>query len=758
MNTSTTTAQTTNTTNTKEIVMKNLNKTLDRIQGKSTWNLPQLRTYLLAVHKEMKFSEEEIAVVKEVLAYVSSTLERNNFEYLNGKEIAMKVKSLINGRTNPQPDFALEATGNLKQVSIYTDGSSSKNVGGAGVYLVDETSGKSKELSEHLPEATNNIAELHAMQLALDAIKTSSTSHKFTIFTDSEYVILSLMNKDKNIAKNFKKVANSEKLQELYSLIEEKGITLETKYHVKNDKEHFGSGDAVLVSDKVDIAWIKAHAGLDGNEKADSLANAARKRGPDPVVAETVESYPEASEEVLEAPMPEMYEDPTLSIPDELYAQAEAMMVDTYLEVDESTDNSVKTYTAKTTPVKGKKSKELGYSLDNKPMYIEPARVGVETNISVRMSQDELLPNALEYLEMEHYSELLKDLDIFEEICLTLTKEELEERPALNSVLKHGQWIDSIREERKEKGVDTQAKATPIVVVDKLEVEASEEKSLEQMCDEAKDFEDIVNILELSSEYSVGKTACEDFTAHTSIVNKEGKTMFEIIEPERKSSREGYIKQAANKLLDMITEENTDKEEALSEEYGFVVYESDAPTMSMGEDEFFEDVEVFVQVVEGGFIHEGKLFEDMDKVVQYSESNSQYKSCCSPEFRPATLEEVGKELNTDSVKNSESKITTNKQAISQSKTSLAIACLHLVGRIANSQDSFEIDLESLGLEGPVLDFVSKKLSKSEGKMVDPSQLVSLFKGSDVEDISQLPEEDLAKLFFKMVSRINHSAV
>ena len=43
-------------------------------------------------------------------------------------------------------------------------------------------------------------------------------------------------------------------------------------------------------------------------------------------------------------------------------------------------------------------------------------------------------------------------------------------------------------------------------------------------------------------------------------------------------------------------------------------------------------------------------------------------------------------------------------------------------------------------------------------MVDPSQLVSLFKGSDVEDISQLPEEDLAKLFFKMVSRINHSAV
>lgn len=601
MNTSTTnTAATTTSTTAKEITMKNLTKTISRIQGKSTWNFAQLRTYLLSVHKEVGFSEEEIAVVKEVLAYVSSTLERNNFEYLNGEEIAMKTESVIKSKVNPQPDFGAEMTGNLKQVSIYTDGSSSKNVGGAGVYLVDETSGKSKEISEHLPEATNNIAELHAMQLAMSAIKTESTSHKFTIFTDSQYVILSLMNKDKNLAKNFKKVANAEKLRELYALMEDKGISLETKYHVTNDKEHFGSGDAVLVSDKVDIAWIKAHAGLEGNEKADSLANAARKRGPDLVVAEVVETAPEASEEVLETPMPEMYEDPALSIPDELYAQAEAMMVDTYTEVEEKVDNSVKTYSVKATPVKGKKSKELDYSLDKKPMYIDPARVSVETNISVRMSQDELLPNALEFLDIDHHSTLLKDLDLFEEICLTITEEELKERPALNSVLKYGQWIDSIKEERKEKGVDTKAKATPIEAVDELEVEAVEENKAK--------------------------------------------------------------------------------------------------------------------------------------------------------------EEVEMELGTDSVLNSESEITTEKQAISQYKTSLAIACLLLVGRIAESQDSFEVDSTSLGLEGSILDFVSEKLSKSEGKMVDPSKLVSIFKYSGVEEISQLPEEDLAKMFFKLVVKINQSAV
>lgn len=755
MNTSTTnTAATTTSTTSKEITMKNLTNTISRIQGKSTWNLAQLRTYLLSVHKEVGFSSEEIELVKEVLSYVSSTLERNNFEYLPGKEIAMKTESMIKSKVNPQLDYGVEMTGTLKQVSIYTDGSSSKNIGGAGVYLVDETSGKVKELSEHLPEATNNIAELHAMQLAMSAIKTESTPHKFTIFTDSQYVILSLMNKDKNLAKNFKKVANAEKLRELYSLMEDKGISLETKYHVTNDKEHFGSGDAVLVSDKVDIAWIKAHAGLEGNEKADSLANAARKRGPDPVVAEVIETAPEASEEVLETPMPEMYEDPALSIPDELYAQAEAMVVDTYTEVEEKVDNSVKTYSVNATPVKGKKSKELDYSLDKKPMYVDPARVSVETNISVRMSQDALLPNALEFLDIEHHSDLLKDLDLFEEICLTITEEELKERPALHAVLKYGQWIDSIREERKEKGVDTKAKATPIVAVAELEVEVVEEKSLEQLCKEAETFEDIKDILELSEEYSQGGTACEDFTGYTAIINKEGKTMFEITRPERISSRKGYIQQAAAKLLGMIIEEK----EAKEEEYGFVVYESDAVTMGMGDNDFFEDVEVFVHVVDGRYIHEGQLFTDMDEVVQYSESTTQYKSCCSPEFRHATLEEIEMELGTDSVKNSESEITTNKQAISQYKTSLAIACLHLVGRIAESQDSFEVDSTSLGLEGSILDFVSEKLSKSEGKMVNPSNLVSIFKYSGVKDISQLPEEDLAKMFFKMIVRINQAAI
>ena len=129
-------------------------------------------------------------------------------------------------------------------IRIYTDGASSGNPGPAGIGVLMIHGENRKEISSYIGRATNNIAELMAVKVALQTLKKFDLPVR--IFSDSTYVIGVL-------TKNWKAQANQELIMEIKSLI--------NKFQ--------------------DIAFIKVkgHAGIKENEVADFLATSGRDKG-----------------------------------------------------------------------------------------------------------------------------------------------------------------------------------------------------------------------------------------------------------------------------------------------------------------------------------------------------------------------------------------------------------------------------------------------------------------------------------------------
>lgn len=127
-------------------------------------------------------------------------------------------------------------------ICIYTDGASSGNPGPSGIGILFRFGKHEKELSRHIGIATNNIAELEAINIALLELKT--TKKPVRIFTDSSYAygVLTL---------NWKAKKNPELVK-----------------RIKKTMTSFS--DLKLVK-------IRGHAGHAGNERADSLATRAVK-------------------------------------------------------------------------------------------------------------------------------------------------------------------------------------------------------------------------------------------------------------------------------------------------------------------------------------------------------------------------------------------------------------------------------------------------------------------------------------------------
>jgi ribonuclease HI len=127
-------------------------------------------------------------------------------------------------------------------ILIYTDGASSGNPGPAGIGVALRFGKHEKEISEYIGLATNNIAELKAIEAGLLALK--KTDLPVRIFTDSKYAygVLTL---------GWKAKANSELVQSIKK----------TMKKFKNLK----------------IVKVKGHAGDEGNERADFLATSAIK-------------------------------------------------------------------------------------------------------------------------------------------------------------------------------------------------------------------------------------------------------------------------------------------------------------------------------------------------------------------------------------------------------------------------------------------------------------------------------------------------
>ena len=128
-------------------------------------------------------------------------------------------------------------------VIAFSDGACRGNPGpaGSGAYVLLPNGG-AWEAAKHLGRATNNVAELTAIGLVLDILEEAKVGHedRVAIFSDSSYA-------NGVLVKNWKAKANQ-------------GLIAELKERLQRWTN-------------LEIVWIAGHAGIDGNERADELAN-----------------------------------------------------------------------------------------------------------------------------------------------------------------------------------------------------------------------------------------------------------------------------------------------------------------------------------------------------------------------------------------------------------------------------------------------------------------------------------------------------
>jgi len=137
----------------------------------------------------------------------------------------------------PRPE---PRTSGVESVIIYTDGACTGNPGPAGSGAMLSYQGREKLASRYLGVATNNVAELDAVKLALEQMQ--CTDLPIDLFTDSTYVIGVL-------AKGWKAKQNVELVEEVRSLMSR--------------------------FDDLRLRKVKGHAGVPENELVDELARDA---------------------------------------------------------------------------------------------------------------------------------------------------------------------------------------------------------------------------------------------------------------------------------------------------------------------------------------------------------------------------------------------------------------------------------------------------------------------------------------------------
>jgi ribonuclease HI len=127
-------------------------------------------------------------------------------------------------------------------VELWTDGACSGNPGPMGIGIVAIDGGKRKEVGAYLGVGTNNIAELTAIDRALDVAGDLARTRRLRIYTDSAYSIGVL-------SKGWKAKAN----QELIARMRKRLAGLPSVEFVK----------------------VSGHAGVPENERCDELARNA---------------------------------------------------------------------------------------------------------------------------------------------------------------------------------------------------------------------------------------------------------------------------------------------------------------------------------------------------------------------------------------------------------------------------------------------------------------------------------------------------
>jgi len=136
-----------------------------------------------------------------------------------------------------------------REIAIYADGACKGNpgIGGWGVLL--ECDGRTRELFGGEMNTTNNRMELTAVIRALEAL---TQSGRVRLYTDSQYVQQGITVWIHDWKKRGWKTAD--------------------KKVVKNE-DLWRQLDELAGKHQIEWIWVRGHAGHDGNEHADMLAN-----------------------------------------------------------------------------------------------------------------------------------------------------------------------------------------------------------------------------------------------------------------------------------------------------------------------------------------------------------------------------------------------------------------------------------------------------------------------------------------------------
>ena len=134
-------------------------------------------------------------------------------------------------------------------IEIYTDGACKGNPGVGGWGALLRSGERTREIFGGEALTTNNRMELTAVIRALEALKRPS---RVRLHTDSKYV--------------------QQGISSWIHQWKKRGWRTADKKPVKNE-DLWRELDEVASKHEIDWIWVRGHAGHDGNERADELAN-----------------------------------------------------------------------------------------------------------------------------------------------------------------------------------------------------------------------------------------------------------------------------------------------------------------------------------------------------------------------------------------------------------------------------------------------------------------------------------------------------
>ena len=140
---------------------------------------------------------------------------------------------------------------NIEPIQIYTDGACRGNPGYGGWGCIINDNGDEKEKRGYQAQTTNNRMELTAV---IEALKSTPNDTRIVIYTDSKYVM--------------------DGINQWIIKWKKNGWMTAAKKIVKN-KDLWLVLDQLICSRQIHWVWVKGHAGNEGNERADYLANLA---------------------------------------------------------------------------------------------------------------------------------------------------------------------------------------------------------------------------------------------------------------------------------------------------------------------------------------------------------------------------------------------------------------------------------------------------------------------------------------------------